>query len=82
MPPPPPVNLTNFSTLGPLQILGLIQPGPLWLQICHPGPQQAPLSRHVVQCREDMSRPEEDRDDPVSFCPGHSSAGVGVGVDV
>jgi hypothetical protein len=40
------------------------------------------LSRHVVQRRKDVSRPEENRDDPVSLRPGYSSAGVGVGIDV
>ncbi len=81
--PPPPAKPNKISsTLGPLQVFGLVQPSPLRREICHPGPQQAPLSRHVIQCREDVGRPEEDRHDPVSLCPRHPSTGVCVGIDV
>jgi hypothetical protein len=80
--PPPPDNLTNFSTLGSLQVFRLVQPGPLRWQVGHPGPQQAPLGRHMIQRRKDVGWPEQDRDDPVCFRSGDSCAGIGIGINV
>ncbi len=82
MTPPPPVNLIEFFYLRPAPDIrpGTSQPSeegvlPSWTAA-------APLSRHVVQRRKNVGRPEENRDDPVSLRPGYSSAGVGVGVNV
>ncbi len=69
-------------TLCSFQVLRLVQPGPLGRQVSHPGPQQATLSCHVIQRREDVGWPEQDGDNPVSFRPGHTSTGVGIGIDV